>query len=333
MYRRLRLIAALSLVIIVFASYLGATFYWKWATAPARPHQKQSIRLAIPVGATVNSVSQLLESQGIIRSARVFAFLGRRRLVKPGTYDLSPSEFPAAILKRIERGDVATIRVTFPEGFTLRQIAARLAKQHLIADADAFVTLTSTQGDTFKASFPLPKNLEGCLFPDTYLFPVGADDRRIAQRMLDTFDRLVARGKADEIRDSKHSLLDIINVAAMIEREAEVEADRAMIAGVIYNRLARNMKLEIDATVQYARGQHKDRLLFKDLEVDSPYNTYKVAGLPPGPICNPGLPSIEAAIHPEKHDYLYYVARPDGTHVFAHTFEEHEQNIAQIRHH
>jgi UPF0755 protein len=117
----------------------------------------------------------------------------------------------------------------------------------------------------------------------------------------------------------------------MIEREAEVEPDRAMIAGVIYNRLSRHMRLEIDATVQYARGQHKERLLFKDLEIDSPYNTYKVTGLPPGPICCPGLPSLEAAIHPETHDYLFYVARLDGSHVFSRTFAEHRRNIAQIR--
>jgi UPF0755 protein len=141
----------------------------------------------------------------------------------------------------------------------------------------------------------------------------------------------VATGKADEIRQSGHSLAEIVNVAAMVEREAEVDADRPKIAGVIYNRLARGMKLQIDATVQYARGQHTSRLLYRDLEIDSPFNTYKVNGLPPGPICCPGLPSIEAAIHPEKSDYLYYVGRPKEAHLFARTYAEHLHNIALVR--
>jgi UPF0755 protein len=150
--------------------------------------------------------------------------------------------------------------------------------------------------------------------------------------MLSLFDRLVARGKASEIKRSKRSLAQIVTVASLIEREAETDEDRPRIAGVIYNRLARNQRLEIDATVQYARKQHKSRLLFRDLDVDSPYNTYRHSGLPPGAIACPGLPSIEAALAPEKSTYLYYVAGPDGkSHLFARTFAEHTANIARVR--
>ncbi|MDX1933521.1 MAG: endolytic transglycosylase MltG [Capsulimonadales bacterium] len=331
MYKRLRWFIVFLLLLTLVAAYLGGTAYWRWLLAPAEPTVTRRQRIVIPPGATVTAVGQQLEREGVIRSGRAFAFLGKDRTIKPGTYDLSPSETPVGLLRRLEKGDVATNRVTFPEGFTLRQIAARLARQGLIADPETFLNLTTTRGGTFKASFRPPANLEGYLFPDTYLFPVGDDDRRIAQRMLDNFDRLFSRGKADDIRDSGRTLSELVNVAAMVEREAETEPDRATIAGVIYNRLARKMRLEIDATVQYARGQHKNRLLFRDLEIDSPYNTYRVTGLPAGPICCPGLPSLEAALHPEKHDYLFYVARPDGSHAFSRTFAEHQRNIAEIR--
>jgi UPF0755 protein len=128
------------------------------------------------------------------------------------------------------------------------------------------------------------------------------------------------------------SLSRVLNIAAMVEREAETDKDRPLIAGVIENRLKRDMRLEIDATVQYARGVHKSRLMFSDLKIESEYNTYKHKGLPPTPICSPGLPSIEAALAPTTHDFLFYVAGKDGkAHIFAKTYEEHKQNIAKVR--
>jgi UPF0755 protein len=331
MYFRLRRFVALLVVFVAVAGVLGGTIWWRWASRAARPGVRESVRVTVPQGATVQGVGQDLEAKGVIRSAFAFSWLGRGDTIHPGIYDLSPAETPQGILRRLVSGDIATVRVTFPEGFTVEQIARRLQREGLVADGNAFAELVTRQGGTFKASFPPPENLEGYLFPDTYRFPVGADERALAQRMLTEFDRRVATGKADEIRQSGRSLAELVNVAAMVEREAEVDADRPKIAGVIYNRLARGMKLQIDATVQYARGQHTSRLLYRDLEVDSPYNTYKVSGLPPGPICCPGLPSIEAAIHPEKSDYLFYVGRPKEMHRFARTYEEHLRNVTLVR--
>jgi UPF0755 protein len=320
-----------NLLLMVFLVGAGGVLYWRWAISPADPSAHTVHRIVVAPGETPGRVGRLLERDGLIRSARVFSLLAHGVPIRPGAYDVSAAEAPGRILKHLVRGDFATIRVVIPEGFMARQIAHRLARVGLINDEEAFLTLVTTQGSTFKASFALPTNLEGYLFPDTYRIPVGADDRTIAQEMVNTFDRLIARGVGPAIQKSRRPLADIVNVAAMVEHEAETDADRPRIAGVIYNRLAKHMKLEIDATVQYAQGVHKSRLLYRDLTIDSPYNTYKVYGLPPTPICSPGLPSLEAAIAPTPSDYLYYVGQAGGSHIFARTFAEHEHNIALVR--
>lgn len=329
------------LVVVLLAAGLGLgglALWWRWGGRPAAERTaggKRAVRVTVERGATPASVGALLEGKGVIRSARAFALRARRTLkpgtsIQPGVYDVSPDESPARLLDRLVRGDVATVKVTFPEGFTAAQVATRLARNDL-ADEAAFLDLVTRRGNTLRASFKPPANLEGYLFPDTYRFPVGESAEEMAQRMIGNFDKLVARGRAKEIQQSRRSLRDIVIIASLVEREAQVPQDRARIAGVIYNRLQRNMRLQIDATVQYARGQHKSRLLFRDLEIDSPYNTYKVAGLPPGPICNPGLPALRAALSPESHPFLYYVARKDGSHLFGRTLAEHNHNIAIAR--
>jgi UPF0755 protein len=320
-----------ALFALVALAVIGGALWWRWAISPVDRASKTPQRITIPVGATPRTVGRQLIHAGLIRSPRVFVYLSHAEAIRPGVYDIAASESPGQIAKRLARGDFVTVRVTFPEGFTLKQIAHRLARVGEIKDENEFLTLITTQGQTFKASVQLPAYLEGYLFPDTYRFPLGATDREIVQQMVTTFDRRVAVPLAGDVMASGRSLGDLVNVASMIEREAETEGDRPLIAGVIYNRIARHMHLELDATVQYAQGFHKTRMLFSDLKIDSPYNTYKVAGLPPTPICNPGLPSIVAALHPTKSDYLFYVGTPDRSHVFARTFAEHQHNIAVER--
>jgi UPF0755 protein len=310
----------------------GAWAWWRWSGRPVGAGKPA--RVTVAKGATPTSLGHELEARGVIRSARGFALRGRETTIRPGVYDLSPAQTPEHLLRQLSRGDIAREKATFPEGFTVAQIGQRLAERGLVDGRD-FLDLASRRGGTLRASFRPPANLEGFLFPDTYTFPVGADAEAVAQQMLGNFDRLVARGRAAEIRRSRRSLREIVTVASLIEREAVVRRDRPLIAGVIYNRLARGMPLQIDATVQYARvlrgDGHKPRLLFRDLEIDSPYNTYRIRGLPPGPICNPGLDSIAAALAPTPSPYLYYVARGDGSHVFGRTLDEHNRNIALVR--
>lgn len=334
--RRVGAVIVLVLLLGLTGAGLGALRWWRSANRPVVSGGTSSggaLRVSVPKGASAASVGKTLEARGVIRSARAWRLVIARSdpVIQPGVYDLSPREAPSQILRHLVDGDVATNRATFPEGFTLRQIARRLQTRGILANENDFLALVTTRGNTLQASFPLPANLEGYLFPDTYKFPVGDSAPEIAQRMVDNFDRRVAQSKSEALRRNRRALAEIVTIASLIEREAQVPGDRARIAGVIYNRLARDMPLQIDATVQYAQGFHKTRLLFRDLEVDSPYNTYKVRGLPPGPICSPGMASLEAALAPERSSFLYYVARRDGSHVFGRTLSEHNHNIALVR--
>ena len=200
---------------------------------------------------------------------------------------------------------------TVPEGYTVRQIARRLAERGM-ADETQFLSLARTQGRTFHVDgwTPPDANLEGYLFPDTYRIPRGTTPRQIIAQMLGEFhSRVVLPHQADFAR-YPGGLPAAITLASLVEREAEVDADRPLIASALDNRLKQGMRLQCDATVQYALPEHKSRLFYGDLRVNSPYNTYLHAGLPPTPIASPGLPSIEAALHPAQTDYLFYVARP-----------------------
>lgn len=327
---RIALTISLLLVLLLGAGVMGGLYWWRWAAKPAGIG-KSTTRITVARGASAAAVGQELEARGLIRSARAFALRARGKTIQPGIYDLTSSEPLPTILGHLVRGDIATNRVTFPEGYTLERVAERLEEKRL-GTARAFLDLTIRQGDSLKATgFRPPPKLEGYLFPDTYKLPVDADEKAIAQRMLDNFDRLVAQGKKAEIQRSGRPLHEIVTIASLVEREARVSEDRPRIAGVIFNRLKRGMPLQIDATVQYARGEHKARLLYRDLKIDSPYNTYRIAGLPPGPICNPGMASIQATLAPEASEYLFYVARSDGSHVFGRTLTDHNRNIAMVR--
>lgn len=325
--------AAAVVGVLALIGAAGGWYWWRETARPAGPLGSRPVRITIAPGASAASVGAELETRGVIRSAWAWGVRARRAPTKitlqPGVYDVSPGESPARILRRLVDGDVARVKVTFPEGFTLRQVARRLGARRIVGDENRFLDLVSRQGNTLRASFRPPARLEGYLFPDTYTFPVGASETQIAQQMLGNFDRLVARGTRN--KRAALPLSDIVIIASLIEREAKVDRDRARIAGVIYNRLKKKMPLQIDATVQYARGKHVSRLLFKDLTINSPYNTYKRKGLPAGPICNPGLASLKAALAPETHPYLFYVARKDGSHVFGRTLAEHNHNIALVR--
>lgn len=289
----------------------------------------------IPDGSSAGSIGRMLAEKRIIRSPFAFKLLvkfsGKSGRLQPGAYELSGSMTPAAVLKKIASGEVCARWITVPEGFTIRQIAERLAAKGL-ADKSRFEAFAEQDGQSFTAGFPSPgPNLEGYLFPDTYLVPQGESEDKIIDNMLQAFCDKVAKPLQGDIAASGMSMHQVITLASLIEREAKVPGDRALISAVLHNRLKKNMRLQVDATVLYALGEHKNRVLYRDLSVDSPYNTYKNAGLPPGPIANPGLASIKAALHPANADYLYYVARPDGSHIFSRTIEEHGEAIRLAR--
>ncbi len=304
----------------------------------------EPVMVVIAKGANAGKVGVRLHERGLTRYTWVFPLMasvtGESANIKAGAYLLNRDMTVRQMLEKFVKGEVAAVWVTIPEGFTVRQIADRLSDRHLV-NKQEFLTVASSDVKEFSDILNIPEQgLEGYLFPSTYLVPVQSSSRAVVEMMLKQFRSEVVdpmssdieRVSSDSSAESKSAALRrVIIVASLIEREARVPKDRELVSAVIWNRLRIGMKLDIDATVQYALGEHRQRLFYRDLEVTSPYNTYRNPGLPPGPIANPGLDSIKAALHPAKVDYLYYVARPDGSHQFSRTLEEHNAAVRRIR--
>jgi UPF0755 protein len=295
-----------------------------------------AVLVDVPKGVNSQGIGRILFRRHLVRSALAFALAARMAGVsgrmRAGLYELSPAMPPSQIAQLIALGHVAEDLVTIPEGFTVAQIARRLAR-HGMANEQSFLTLAHTQGRTFTVNgwTPPNDNLEGYLFPDTYRVPHETTERQIITQMLTEFQVRVAQPDRVLFAHYPGGLPAAITMASLIEREAEVPSDRSLIASALDNRLKIGMRLQCDATVQYALPHHKGRLMDADLRVASPYNTYLHSGLPPTPIANPGLPSINAALHPATTNYLFYVARPDGRHIFSTTLAQHDHSIALVR--
>lgn len=293
--------------------------------------------VVIPPGASTWQIGERLAQAGVIRSPRALVVAARLRgasgRLRHGEYALAPTQSALHIVDILSRGQGLLHRVTIPEGYTIRQIADALASARLV-QRDRFVDLATRRGRSFTrpmlADLPID-SLEGYLFPDTYHLPRSLDEEAVIGAMLDRFDQAVGPSIHAAARARGLTLHQLLTVASMVEREAQVPSERAVIAGVIYNRLAQGMRLEIDATVLYALGRHKDTVTLADLAVDSPYNTYRREGLPPGPIANPGVASMTAAASPIQTPYLFYVLRPDGTHHFSRTLAEHQAAVRRYR--
>jgi UPF0755 protein len=328
-----RIVVGLALLLLL------AIFGWnRLCMPPARRHAR--VRVAIPRAAGAGRIGEILQENGIVRSGWAFALYARMhaegRTIKAGRHTLNNDMTFDRILEALAHAEGQAdegIAVTLPEGYTLAQIASSLQTKG-IASEDAFKA--AARGDNPEVTGgtdlePPPGPLEGYLFPDTYRFKPQTPAAEVAHAMLVNFGGRFARPYQREIALRGRTLNEIVTIASLIEREAKVPQDRARIAGVIENRLKRNMRLEVDAAVIYALGHHKSRLYNRDLEVESPYNTYRHRGLPPGPIANPGLDSLLAALHPEPNDFLYYVARPNGEHLFARTLAQHEANKRRAR--
>ncbi len=337
-WRRLAVVA-----LALLASATGVFLYGR-TLLRARSTRPRAIEASIPAGGPAGGSvwpGSALERAGIVRSGLAFDLYARWRgeegQLRPGRYTLSPSMTPAQIVHQLELGPGHSpydiIHVVVPEGFTVKQIAARLEKLG-VTDGMAFLQAAMNPRSFLKWSYEFPRPdgpLEGYLYPATYDFLPNTPAEKVLDGMLLNFSERFFRPYHQQIVASGRTLHKVVTVASLIEREAKTQEDRPRIAGVLENRLKKRMKLEIDATVLYALGRHKQRVYFKDLRVDSPYNTYRHAGLPPGPIASPGTRSLQAALAPEKNDFLYYVARPNGSHYFTRTRLDHEAAILLAR--
>ncbi len=288
--------------------------------------------LRIDRGETISDALSKAERIGALRSkkgtqlyARVF---GGRGEVAEGTYEINTAMRGTDIAKVLLSQKPIRQNVLIREGLWMDRVATVLEENNVCEKSEAIEAFQDPERFEVTAGFPLPaESLEGYLFPDTYDLPPLFGPERAVRKMLDAFRKKVYEPLQSPDPQKLH---EWVIVGSMIELEAEKADERPKIAGVIYNRLEIGMRLQIDATVAYAKGV-MGRLFFKDYEIDHPYNTYKIQGLPPGPICSPGAASVIAAANPEQHEYLFYVALPDGSHLFGKTYEEHLANIEVSR--
>lgn len=286
----------------------------------------------ITPGSSTIQIARQLEAAGVVRSQ--FGFDLWRRVakgkLKAGEYRFDHPAPLAEVYDRIARGDVYTVAVTVPEGATIFEVAARL-EQAGIATRAEFLGQQSRLVDLIADLDPHAKSLEGYLFPDTYRFPRKTTPIQIASAMVKRF-RVIAA----EI-GLKENVHDVVTLASLVERETAVDAERPLVASVFENRLARHMPLMTDPSVIYGlqvRDEWRGTIYASDLKRDTPYNTYLHAGLPPGPVANPGLPALRAALNPAQSNYLYFVAagaNPQGKSMFATTLEEHTRNVSDYR--
>lgn len=324
------------LTIAVLASCLAvaATAVWIWRDLhTAAPLPPGGALVSVADGEPFRTTAARLEAAGVVRHAWVLRLWARwhalDRLVRSGDYRFEQPLSPVEVLALLRSPTAALHRVTIPEGSTLAQIAALLANAGFGAP-DQFLCLA--HDPTFLLSLDAPASgLEGYLFPDTYAFAWSMPPERILTAMVDRFREQTAPLQSPRL-DAEMSEQDMVVLASVIEKETGEAAERALVSAVFHNRLQLGMLLQSDPTAVYGRDVHGAPTA-ADIAVESPYNTYLHPGLPPGPICSPGLAAMQAAVMPAKVPYLYFVARNDGTHAFSRTLEEHNRAVTQFRRH
>jgi UPF0755 protein len=287
----------------------------------------------IPRGASFAQAADSLARTGLIGSPRMFRMYGRvtggDRNIKPGTYLLKHGTPWKDIVSALNGGHGLVNTITIPEGYTLSQITPILART-LKVPMDSVQAAVRDTALLARLDIPTP-TLEGYVFPDTYAFPLGTTARQAVREMVYSFERRWKPEWDSSLVDLKINRNDLVTMASIVEREARLPEERPVIAAVYYNRLRKGMLLQADPTIQYALGHHVGRVLYKDLEIASPYNTYIHKGLPPGPVASPGVASLAAAANPANVPYLYFVASKDGHHEFRMTLEEHTSAIREVR--
>jgi UPF0755 protein len=333
----LRILLVLAVLVVLAAAAAALAFsYVEKERRPMEAGNETPVTVIIPEGAGTGGIAALLNESGLTGDPRVFRLQSRLRQLdgryQAGVFRLNKAMSMDEIMDQLIAGANAFQRFTVPEGYTVAQTGERLAAAGLaLVTAEDFLEEVNNgdfSGYAFLRDAPAGENrLEGYLYPQTYDVYVDVTAYGVIDRMLTQFDQLFTEDYYRKAQELGLSVNEVVTIASLIERETRVADERALVSSVIHNRLARGMQLQIDATVQYALGEQKERLLYADLEVDSPYNTYKIPGLPPGPICSPRIECIEAALFPADTNYLYYVLKPElnGAHNFAATAGEFQR--------
>jgi UPF0755 protein len=339
---------ALFPAVLVLCAWQGWS-WWSWATAPPVPKSSptaaldpdKTVQIRIPQGSTSKQIGSYLESAGLIRSSNAWDLWARwlntqnKGVFKAGTYQLSPTQSLEEIAEKLSQGSVVQVSFTIPEGRSLRQMATYFESQGFFTAQEFLAATKQIPRDQFPwLPSDLP-HLEGFLYPDTYQIATGGiTPQAIINIMLKRFEEVALPIYQQNPQQTQLNLLQWVTLASIVEKEAVIPTERTRIAGVFTQRLQKGMRLEADPTVEYGLNiqQTADQpLTFKQVRTPSPYNTYLNRGLPPTPIASPGKASLQATLNPEKTDYLFFVARYDGSHVFSRTLAEHEAATIAIR--
>ena len=324
----------LLLMVFVCAVAVAGAAWWgqRVLQTPYRGFEGDEVFVEIPAGTGVAAIADRLAVAGVVRHALAFRAAARlggaERRLKAGEYRFADAATPGAIVDRIERGDVFTRSVTFREGLTIWEMADVFASSGLGAREDFL--LAAGRVDRIRAVDPDAKSLEGYLFPDTYRLPRTAGADRVVDAMVAGFLRVYEADLRAAADAQGLSARDVATLGSLVEKETASAPERPLVSAVYRNRLKIGMGLQCDPTVIYAlllAGKWNGNLTRENLQVDSPYNTYRHAGLPPGPIASPGRASLLAAVQPADVPYLYFVSKNDGTHAFASTLAEHNRNV------
>lgn len=260
----------------------------------------------------------------------MFRLFYRGKALQAGVYWLYPHETLYDWLRKFREGRPKEFSITLPEGVSLKEIATLLEDKGVIESAQTFLELSRDTEILKTYNLPAP-SIEGYFFPSTYHFPRAYGAKNVIRKALETFKTTLNKDFFDVRHDYLSSIHDYVILASIIEKETGVEEERALISGVFHNRLKKRMRLESDPTTIYGIDNFNGNLTRADLRARTPYNTYMIQGLPQGPICNPGIESLQSAFYPAEHTYIYFVSKNDGTHVFSKTYKEHQKNVEKYQ--
>jgi UPF0755 protein len=329
----LRRLAALALVLLVLA---GGAAWWirDRVSTPYGAFGPDGVFVEIPPGAGVTAIADRLVAAGVVADPWTFRIAarvsGEERRLQAGEYHFASAATPSAVIARLAAGDVYTRPVTFPEGLTIGEMAEIFERAGL-GTRDEFRRAAADTSLVAELD-PDADSLEGYLFPDTYALPRRASAPDVVQAMVNGFRQAFDASLRQAAVAREMSVREVVTLASLIEEETAASHERELVSAVYHNRLRIGMPLQCDPTVIYAMrlaGTWNGNIRRSDLQMDSPYNTYRYRGLPPGPIAAPGRAALAAALAPTDVDYLYFVSRNDGTHVFASTLAEHNRNVAE----
>lgn len=291
------------ITLIVVIILIGGFWVWQGIYYPVSPDSDKTVIFLVKKGEGAKEISIDLKEQGLIRYGsffKIYALVqGQAEKLKAGEYELSPGMNVPEIVNKLASGDRIKKMITIIEGWTVKDIANYLEVEEL------------------------DPSLEGYLFPDTYEISPEDGIEEIVEKMLDNFDKKLTSELREEISSQGKTVHEIVIMASLFEKEVRTFEDKKIVAGILWKRLESNMPLQVDATIIYITGKKTTKILKEELRIDSPYNTYKYKGLPLGPISNPGLESILAAIYPQESQYLYYLSTPEGETIFSRTLKEH----------